>query len=61
MQKTNEKFAKPFENVNFYLGESISDPIYRPALGRIRNIQLDRFFIGKLQSRMSDLIKTELF
>ena len=44
------KSAKPFENVNFYIGKSITSASYPPANGRIRNVRLDRLFIGDFSS-----------
>ena len=47
-EKLSVKFGKFFENVNFYLGNTITiNPSYPEAIGRIRHIQLDRYFFSK--------------
>ena len=40
--------------MNFYVGESVATPSYRPVNGRIKNIRLDRLFIG-LNSTLVEL------
>ena len=32
--------------MNFYVGGSMTTPSYRPVNGRIKNVRLDRLFIG---------------
>ena len=47
-EKSIKKCYKSFEKVNLYRSESVTVPSFPSVNGRLRNLRLERLFLGKL-------------